>query len=390
MKTMRLRFLQFSAVAALFLLASCGDDEEPQVAAPTVAITSPTDLSNLEVLVGSPLTFSLTVEAAGGLSSVSVNEESIKTYAGTETTDTFDYDFTATENGTFQLVFTVEDATGQTTDAASVTVTAVGDPGFLVADFGGAINGNPTTLSVVEPSHWDMSRAIFDFDISGNLSSSGTFEIVGNQATVETGVGNPDENADLIFQGNALRHTKVGYDGTDLWGPEGWAHIIFDFGTALPQEDVEALPQVNASLDGLTSGTKVFQVDVYYDDTVDPDLSFADLQARTDVWNADPARGILIDLTLVKHEVHRLNQDGSGMYIGYQGYVGSANEWITVTFDQLDLGRVGNFLAAGDAGKESPASNEVDGVRILVSPGYGDGGSANPVYMRNLRIVDAN
>ena len=78
------------------------------------------------------------------------------------------------------------------------------------------------------------------------------------------------------------------------------------------------------------------------------------------------------------------------MYIGYQGYVTEANTWQTVTFDALDLGRVGNFFAAGDPSKESPPADQVDAVRIIPGGGYGDGQNNDAIDFRNLRIVDKN
>ena len=370
-------------------ISSCDSEDEsvPEPSAPSIDITSPADLTGLRVLVGSPLTFTLSIEAESGLSSVSLNGTSIKNYTGTETTDSFDFDYTALENGIAELIFVVEDALANTTSADAISVEAVGDVGFLIADMAGEQLSLVTENGIGIDDDLD-DRLVGTFNVNGSLTDNATFEIVGNQATVSNAADNPDADAALEFQGNAFKIVKKA-SADSLWNNAGWAHVIFDFRTTLSQEYIEALPQVNADLNGLTTGTKVIQLDAYYDDTQDANIDFSSLTTQTEIWNADPGKGYLIDLTLVKHEVHRENHDGSGMYIGYQGYVDKANEWVTVTFDGLDLGRVGNFSAAGDPGKKPAESNEIDGVRIIPGGGYNDGGSPNAIYFRNLRIVDS-
>jgi hypothetical protein len=377
--------LLFAAMASLVCFSACdsGEDPEATFAEPTIAITSPTDLTSLEVLVGSPLNFTLKLVAEAGLSSVSVNGANAKTYTGTEKEATLEYEFIPTENGTVKVIFTVEDAKGKTTSTPEISVSVVGDLGLLLVDFGGT-EGASTTLSTIDATYWDGTRNIVSFGLSSGITTKATYEVVGNQFAVKVGAANPSTAAPLEYQGKAMKVVKQPAD----WGVAGWGHLILDFDKPIGKADVEALPQVNTELTGLTAGTKVLKMDVYYDDTQDANNTFSLLKTRTDVWNADPTIGITIDISLVKVDVHRFNHDGAGMYIGYQGYITKANEWQTITFNALDLGRVGNFLAAGDAGKVSPASGEVDGVRIIAGGGYGDGSSANAYYFRNLRIVD--
>lgn len=373
--------------ASLVLVTSC-DDDDPEVetfADPTIEIVSPTDLTGLQALVASPITFTISVAAEAGLSSVSLDGNSIKTYSQGELSDTFDYEHTANENGIVNLIFTVEDAKGTTTESTSVALEAVGDVGFLLADFGGA-EGSSVALSSIDPDHWDADRVITTFEVSGSLSSSATFENVNNQFTIEMGADNPDAEAALEYQGKTMKVVK----NPAGWGTAGWTHIMVDFGTAMDQPTVEALPQLNESMDGLTSGTKYLEIDVYYADS--EGLPFADMWGSdvtigdNPAFGSDKTKGYSFFLMLTKHEDHRLNPDGSGMYIGYEEYITEANKWITLRFDELYVESAGNFF--GSDNENTATSDVIDGAKIIAGGGYGDGQSDNAIYFRNLRIVD--
>jgi len=376
-------------LSALVLVVSCSEDEaiETVYAAPTIEIISPADLSNLEALVASPISFTIKVDAEAGLSSVSLNGNNIKTYSQGELTDTFDHEFVPGENGTIALDFAVEDAQGTSSTNVSLNLNAVGDFGFLIADFGGD-PGSSTTLSTIDPDHWDGTRAITTFAVNGNLTSTATYENAGSQFTIITGATNPDADAPLVYSGKTMKVVKNPAE----WGTAGWSHIMFDFGTTMDQAIVEALPQVNAERTGLTAGTKFVEIDVFYQDSdavpfssmVGDDVAIGDNPA----FGSDKTKGYSFFLMLTKHEEHRLNPDGGGMYIGYEEYITEANTWITLRFDELYLESVENFF---EAGTESTTTSEViDGVKIVAGGGYGDGQSENAIYFRNLRIIDAN
>ncbi|MFT6867925.1 MAG: hypothetical protein ACJA08_002772 [Cyclobacteriaceae bacterium] len=375
-------------LGSLIVIVSCGDDEEPEenFADPTIAITSPTELSGLQVLVASPISFTLLVEAEAGLSSVSLDGSNVKIYSQGETTDTFDYEFTPGVNGTNNLVFVVEDSRGITTDSETVAVEAVGDPGFLLADFGGA-DGSSVALSSIDPDHWDADRVITNFVVNGSLTASATHENVNNQFSVEMGMANPDSEAILEYQGKTMKVVKQ----PAPWGTAGWSHIMFDFGTNMDKSMVEALPQLNAEQTGLTTGTKFIELDVYYDDSSIP---FGDMVGETPTvgedfpFGSDRTKGYSFFLMLTNHAAHRLNPDGDGMFIGYEEYLTEANVWTTIRFDELYLESVGNFFGSGN--EQAATSDVIDGVKIVAGGGYGDGQSSNAIYFRNLRIVDAD
>ncbi len=369
-------------------IVSCGEDDEPIVvlAAPTIEISSPADLSGLQALVASPFSFTIAVAAEAGLSSVSLNGDNIKTYSQGVAEDSFSHEYTPTENGSINLIFVVEDAEGTTTESATVVLEAVGDPGFLLADFA-ADDGSSVTLSTIDPTHWDADRTITTFDVNGNLTSSATFENVNNQFTIETGITNPDASADLAYQGNAMKVVKQ----PAAWGAGGWSHIMLDFGTTIDQATVEALPQMNETMDDLTAGTMYVEIDVYYADS--EDLPFATLVGENvtlgdnPAFGSDKTRGYSFFLMLTKHDAHRLNPDGAGMFMGYEEYITEPNKWITLRFDELYVESAGNFFGSGN--ENAATSDVIDGVKIVAGGGYGDGQSGNAIYFRNLRIVDA-
>ncbi len=375
------------AMSVLLLGVSCdkGDDQET-FDPPVIEITSPADLSDLQALVASPFSFTISVSADAGLSSVSLNGDNIKTYSQGETESSFEHEYIPTENGIISLIFVVEDAEGTTTESEVIELEAVGDFGFLLADFAGE-EGSSVTLSTIDPTHWDADRTITTFNVNGNLSSSATFENVNNQFTIETGAANPDATPDIVYQGKAMKVIKQPAG----WGASGWSHIMIGFDTSIDQAMVEELPQMNANLDGLTPGTKYVEIDVYYEDS--EGLPFADMWGENvaigdnPAFGSDKTRGYSIFLMLTKHADHRLNPDGSGMFIGYEKYITEANKWITLRFDELYVESGGNFYGSGN--ESAATSDVVDGVKIVAGGGYGDGQSDNAIYFRNLRIVDA-
>lgn len=374
-------------LGSLMLAMSCGQEDDPviELAAPTIEITAPSDLTGLQALVASPFSFTLAVTAEAGLSTVSLNGTNIKTYSQGETEDTFTHEYTPSESGVINLVFVVEDAEGNTTESQAVSLEAVGDLGFLLADFAGE-SGSSVTLSTIDPEHWDADRTITTFAVNGNLTNSATFENVNNQFTIETGINNPDASAALEYQGKTMKVVK----NPAGWGTAGWSHIMFGFGTLIDQQIVEALPQMNSTMDGTTTGSKYVELDVYYadseavpfNDMVGNDVTIGENPA----WGSDKTKGYSIFLMLTKNADHRLNPDGAGMYIGYEEYITEANKWVTLRFDELYVESATNFFGSGN--ENAASSDVVDGVKIVAGGGYGDGQSENAIYFRNLRIVD--
>jgi len=279
------------------------------------------------------------------------------------------------------------DAGGALANADSGAADSSADPApseYLLLDFAGASTSSELRTII----DWDL-RERFTFDVSGSHTTSATMEVVNSQAALSFAQADPDPSGTE----DVLRFVKIPTatgDGEN-WG--GWAHIIVDLGSAIPQQLVSALPQWDNAGASTVAGTKVIQLDVYYDDTVDPNFDWDDLlvieNAGTDVWNAVTAQGYKVDLHLVNYANHANDagaHDSGGIYIGYSAYLTQPNTWVTLTFQAADEGRAENFFSAGAL--LAASASQVTGIDIKPSGGY-EARDSNPVYIRNLRIVDA-
>lgn len=372
------------ATLFFFLFTACQEDEGtaelPDFAPPSISIASP-DLSTGELTptVGETVGFNLNFTAEAGLSQIFVNGKSVKKYDGSTTQGELSYDFLVQDETPQNFIFTIEDAYANTTSTDEITVVPIPgeDLGFLLIDFSGASTSNETKTVM----DWDV-RKLTNFNVSGSLTSSASAEVVHSQSIVSFAQPNPAEGE----EGKVHKITKAPADGFDNWG--GWVHILYNLKTPIPTEQVEALPQWNAETNELTAGSKVIKVDAYYDATVDPDFSWENLIALTEVWNSDPSKGYKVDLILANYAKHanvESGYDASGYYIGYSAYIPEPNKWVTLTFNTVDLGRVSNFLASGSETAATVA--EIDCIDIKPAPGY-TSVDRNPLYLKNLRIMD--
>lgn len=368
----------FFLTAFVALFTACQDDggdtpPEPDYAAPTITVTAP-DLgadNELTPTVGETVTFTLSVAAEAGLSEVSMNGTTVKTYLANETEDQISVDYTVANEEVAELVFTVEDAEQETASTNTITITPVPaeDPSYVLLDLGGQSTGEEAK----EVVGWDQ-RTLYFLDVATPHTTSATVEVAASQARLSFAQPNPEGS------GKVLQIVKQPMEGFDNWG--GWVNVIFNLNNPIPQEEVLALPQYDMDANELTPGTKVIKVDVYYDDTVDPDYSWEDVISATDVWNADPSQGYKVDLTLANYELHANTESGydnNGYYISYSAYIPEPNKWVTLTFDMVDEGRVGNFY--------SVEASEVDAINLKPAPGY-SGDDENPLYVKNIRIED--
>ncbi len=373
-------------ILAFFMLfaQSCEEDEGsdalPEFDPPTITILSP-DITNGELAptVGETVTFDLSYTAPAGLSQVFVNETSIKKYDGSDQEATISYEYLVQNENPKEFIFTIEDAYGTKTSTSTVKIVPVPgeDLGFILLDFA----GQSTASEDKEIVDWDI-RKVTTFRASGSLVNTASVEVVHSQAQIFFAQANPEENGARV-----QKIIKQPASGFDNWG--GWAHIIYNLKDIVPLDLIEALPQWDATESKLVKGTKVIKVDAYYDATVNPDFSWTDLLALTEVYNANPSLGYKIDLSLANYTKHATvegGHDASGFYIGYSAYIPEPNKWVTLTFEMIDEGRVGNFFASGNAAAALPT--EIDCIDIKPSPGY-RAVDTNPLYFKNLRIVDA-
>ena len=372
------------ALFSMLYFTGCDEDEGsneiPTFEPPTISIALP-DLAagELSPSVGETVTFTLTFVAEAGLSQIFVNGVSVKKYDGSTNQDEFIYEYLVKDESQQNFIFTIEDAYGTTTSTVEVKVVPIpgADLGYLLVDFSGASTSGGSKTVV----DYDVRR-VTNFNVSGNLTSGASVEVANSQATLFFAQPNPANGE----SGKVHKIIKAPAEGFDNWG--GWVHILYNLKSTIPAEHINALPQWDAATNKLTPGSKVIKVDAYYDATVDPDFAWEDLISLGEVWNSDPTEGYKIDLILANYAKHANVEggyDAAGFYIGYSAYITEPNKWVTLTFDAADIGRTSNFFAAGS--ETAATADEIDCIDIKPAAGY-HGEDTNPLYLKNLRIMD--
>ncbi|MGL1885788.1 MAG: hypothetical protein OCD76_04675 [Reichenbachiella sp.] len=380
MKTiLKTRYITMMMLVGLLAWTGCSEDDGETVegVAPTISIVSPEDAINgILTKEGETVSITFAIGAEAGLSSLTVDGQSIKVYTGTELSDEVTYDYLALEQGSIDLEVIVEDVLAKTTTIIiPVTIEEGINLGYLIIDFAGESTANEEKTI----SDWDV-RQLTTFGVSGSHSTSATAEAVNSQAQFLFAQDNPDTEDDS----KAFMFDKTIPEGYDNWG--GWAHIMFNLGSVLPEADVRALPTWDNENVATVPGTKVIQVEAYYDDTIDAEFDWTALTALTDIWNADPTQGYKLDLQLAAYDPMGITDGGhdGGFYMGYEGYISEPNKWVTVTFSMADAGRTGSFFGNAEI---APDADAIDCIKIIPAGGY-TATDANAVYFKNLRIVD--
>lgn len=381
MKNYFLKTVLSMVTIGLLFFTSCnddgGEDPVPEYGKPTITILSPEiPAEGLNVEVGSTINFTINVTAEAGLSTLKLGDNTIKTFTGTETDEEVQYDHVPLEAGSVTLSFVIEDAVGESTTKDVLLVVEEGeDLGYLLIDFAGAMTSSEEKTVV----DWDI-RTLYTFGVSGSHGTSATAEAVNKQAQLEFAQDNPstEDNSKVI------KIVKTITEGRDNWF--GWAHIIFGLGSTISQDIIDALPTWDNDQSATVPGTKVIKVDAYYDATVDGAVDWDSLTSLVDIWNADPSLGYKVDIAIAAYDPMGIAENGhdGGMFIGYSAYIGEPNKWVTLTFDVVDEARAGSFYGIAT---EAPGPADIDCIKFLPSPGYVTSDS-NPLYLKNLRIVD--
>lgn len=382
MKNFFYKIIMALAVIGLLFVPSCkdddGEDPTPEFAKPTIIITSP-DIPDggLNTEAGSIVSFTIKVEAEAGLSTLTVGTNVIKTFSGTETSEEVTYDYLALEAGALTLSFVVEDAQGEKASIDVLLNVAEGeDLGYLLIDFAGDYTSTVEKIVV----DWDV-RQLYTFNVTGSHGTSATAEVVNSQAQLTFAQDNPDtEDNAKVF-----KIEKTVPEGFDNWG--GWPHVIFGLGSIISEETINALPTWDNTNVATVPGTKVIKLDAYYDATIDPEFTWSQLLALTDIWGADPSQGYKLELALAAYDPMGIAEGGHDgpMYIGYLAYINEPNKWVTLTFELADESRIGSFY--GVTADPAPGPGQIDCVKILPSGGY-IATDLNLLYIKNLRIVD--
>lgn len=370
----------FASISLLWL-SSCDDNDgggsEPEFAIPAITITSPElPAEGLNTQVGETTLITIALKAEAGLSTLKEGENIIKTFMGTETDEEVVYEFLPLEVGNQTISFAVEDALGKSATVEILMVVAEGvDLGYLLIDFSGALTSTEDKIVV----DWD-ARKLFTFGVSGSHGTSATAEVVNLQTQITFTQDNPlpEDNAKV------MKIVKVVPEGSDNWG--GWAHIIFNLGSVISEEYIAALPKWDVESSTTMPGTKVILIDAYYDATVNDTLDWNYLTSLTDVWNSDPSKGYKLDLEIASYDPMGIVENGhdGAFYMGYSAYIPEPNKWVTVAFEMIDEGRTGSMFGVS---ADAPGPDAIDCIKIMPSPGY-VGTDTNPLYFKNLRIVD--
>lgn len=398
-------------VGSAFIVSCGSDDDSVKVFnAPTISVSASSEC--LEI--GQTVDITLAVAAEAGLTSLTADGAVIKSYGGTEVSDEFVYQASPTSKGLLTIAFQVVDTKAKTADASfELDVKEAAVPTFVISDLGGALS--ESVVVDVENGGWDI-RTVSTFANTSSLNpTSATMQFVASQGHASFGQDNPDASqSDKVLQ---LVGSPDPAEAIDSWG----GHYIFgmiNLGEVIPESELSALPQLefNSALDRDDDGTddtgvasiaaeytRVIQVDAYYDDTVNPNLSMNDIKQIDAIYGLDLPTGYQIDLILGKNDPHSKVTTGEvqGMYAAYSAWITEPNKWVTLTFDMASEAQQ-QFLNDGDGPNDESAKNpaaigEVDVVTLVSAYSHDIWGTAaatsldgdtNPLYFKNLRIVN--
>ena len=365
MKILRLLII-FIIAGGLIGLNGCEDEPEPtreprldSYSLPAINIKSPDiPAGGLTAPVGGTVNFTLSLNAPAGIDQVLLNGTEIMKYGNGQLIIDYVYPYIVPDMDSVELQFSVTDEDGFTDEANPIMVyPEKGFPAeFIAIDFGGSL----TNSWIENVGGWD-DRTFYEFGILGDHVSSSVLSIVGDQGTVTLDSDNPDGEGKVM---------KL-YKNPNEWG--GYTYLIYDFGVPFPQELIEEVED----------SSRVIQIDVYYDETEDPDYSLEDA-TNTATWGIDAGNGMNFTILLCNYELHYANHDGAGIFMAKESYLTEGNTWVTLTFDLPS----GQRSVTGDV-----TGGQIDCIDVRPSPGYNDSAFGNkpydnnPYYFRNLRFV---
>lgn len=365
MKNIKLLIIIFTTTC-IILVQGCETTPEPtresrldSYPAPTIELISPEiPIEGISAPAGGIINFKLRINAPAGIQQVLLNGVEVMKFGNGQLIIDYTYAYVVPAIDSIELTFSVSDEDGQSDVADPVMVRPeIGFPdNYEVLDFGGTLS-NSWNETV---GGWDNNRVFYEFPIVSDHVSSCVVSIVGNQGTITFDEANPDGEGTVM---------KV-YKNPNDWG--GYTYMIFDFGLSFPQE----------LIDEIIDSIRIIQVDVYYDETVDPDYSLQDA-TNTATWGISAGKGMNFTLLLCNYDSHFAAHDNGGIFLAKEAYLTEANQWVTLSF----ILPSGQRSSTGDV-----TSDMVDCVDIRPSPGYNDAAFSptlkpldnNPYYFRNL------
>jgi hypothetical protein len=302
--------------------AACDkDDEVVPFDAPTVAVT----VDNSTPFPKDEIKFNVTANAKGGLKSISLNGNVIKTYSNKETSDQFEYKFLVPENATLGATnyeFRVEDVQSPSLSGKFTVTATVQNPDF---------RGNPVVLFNFNSTIPNTQVASLTFD-SGPNSWEAAYALT-------TEVADPANGANKVLQANRL--------GAHEWYFQGGGALFVKFANSLNED------QVN----GLVSGDRVLQMNMYFKEVpkiitahkspADPASTQAQFDASwrfdrtTRAWNFNSQdtlqKGISVAIEVGNAEAWAWNNGNPlGKKFFLVGSITEANKWQTVTFSRRE------------------------------------------------------
>jgi hypothetical protein len=350
MKTNLNYFFMLIFIAAGLL--SCSDDE---IKAPALDI----EVTPLAVSLEPGEIVEFTIEVQGDLHSVTLNNETIKTYQKGMFEDVFTHVYTYPEDasGDMDLRFEVID---QRQEKIGVTgLVAYIMPDYLLADF-----SQKTSDEALWSDWWEGE--------SLNPAPGATFVGVDGSSTTyltcRGGFADSKWNfeADLPGGGTGVmmtRHSILEDGGGTAWS--GYMIPVFGwYGDDIVKPSADQLDLANA-------GIRIIAIDVFYQTDPDSPKSFSDLSV--------PGKGVKFQFRLGNLVKFKASQDKAGWFMVKEAFVDKPDEWVTLYFNMDDESET-DLIMDGN-------SNEVDFGWFI--PAFGqDHWDSHKIFLTNFRITN--
>ncbi len=350
MKTKMINFFMLVFITAS--LFSCKDDEPM---APALDI----EVSPLAISLEPGDTVTFTIEVQGDLQSVTLNNETIKTYQKGTFEDVFTHLYTFSEDasGDIDLRFEVIDQKGEKIGVTALVAYIM--PDYLLADFSQKVSDE------AKWSDWWEGEGL-------NPAPGATYAGVEGSSTMYLTCrgGYADDNwdfeADLPGGGSGVMMTRLSIledGGGTAWG--GYMIPVFGwYADDMVKPSSEQLDLANA-------GIRVIAIDVYYQTDPDSPKSFSDLSV--------PGKGVKFQFRLGNLEKYKASSDKAGWFIVKEAFVENPDEWVTLFFNLDDEGEVDLTMDG--------TSDEVDFAWFI--PAFGqDHWDSHKIFLKNFRITN--
>lgn len=339
-------------IVAVFFLSftlfyACDGETDPtyetrldEYAAPIIVFAEDVP-DEIPIKIEDAYSFKFHLEGEAGLVEVQLNGEKIHTSPYGQLIEDVSYTFVMPDEEYVDLVFSVIDEDGKM--ASTKTVKAIGAgrmaPEFLVTDFSGSL------IEFVDEPIPNQGGGNYAAKVASTSDyAADNFTIRSLWANASNFTNFININADAPEGGKAIRFTKTGVA----------INVIANLGVPIPENYIS----------DIVDGKRVYQFDIYYDNSANPDSA------------ADLSKALIFDVYMSNFSKYK--NDKAGIFETYSATIPSANEWHTV---QCAI-KTGGGYHTGDV-----AVNEIDAFSLKLSSGYD---TRNPYYIKNIKIVKVN